>query len=244
MIRREPGEAPVDALEVQRGYQRGHPDRPWLLGNFVATIDGATVVDGGSTAINDEDDMMMFHALRAVTDVIVVGAGTVRAENYGPVKFDTERRAARRDVGQAEVPRLVVISGSLGLDPDHRIFGDPSQRVTILTDDEAPEDRFVSLSQVADVVRLSSTGAREIVEYLGDEGILLCEGGASLMGHFVAARLLDEMALTISPLMVAGQSNRVAQGAGAKPPLQMRLDDLLFGDRCLLLRFVRDESAG
>lgn len=223
------------------GFERGHPDRPWLMANFVATIDGATVVEGGSTAISDDDDRAMFHALRTVADVILVGAGTVRAENYGPLRMDEERQMARRDHGLDEIPRLVIVSASLALDPGHRVFSDPERRVTVLTDPSAPPDRFGALSDVADVVRLDSTRAESILGRLGAARLILCEGGATLVGHFVAARLLDEMALTVAPVLVAGVSNRVAQGESAKPPLEMRLDRVLYGDRNLFLRYVRND---
>lgn len=222
-------------------YQRGRPDGPWVMANFVSTIDGATVVDGGSTAINDEDDMRMFGAIRAVADFILVGAGTLRAENYGPTTLDARRREARRKAGLEETPHLVVVTRSLDLDPEDRVFSDPDHRVTVLTDETAPDDRFAALAEVADVVRLKATGAKDIIHYMRLARVVLCEGGATLMGQLVAARLIDEMALTVAPMLVAGVSNRVAQGAEARPPIDMRLDDVLYGDRSLFLRYVRKE---
>ena len=241
MISREPGGAEVDPLEVQLAYERGRPDRPWVMANFVSTIDGATVVDGGSTAINDEDDMKMFGAMRAVADFILVGAETLRAENYGPTTLDARRRQARLDAGLEETPHLVVVTRSLDLDPEDRVFSDPDHRVTVLTDESAPDDRFANLSEVADVVRLKSTGADDIIHYLRLARVVLCEGGATLLGQMVAARLVDEMALTVAPMMVAGVSNRVAHGAEAQPPVEMRLVDVLYGDRSLFLRYVRKD---
>jgi riboflavin biosynthesis pyrimidine reductase len=240
VISREPGGVAVDPLEIQMGYERGRNDRPWIMANFVSTIDGATVVDGGSTAINDEDDMKMFGAMRASADFVLVGAGTIRAENYGPVTLDARRREARLVAGMEETPQLVVVTRSLDLDPGDRVFSDPEHRVTILTDESAPDDRFDELSEVADVVRLKSTGVEDIVYFLRLARVVLCEGGATLMGQLVAARLVDEMALTVAPMLVAGVSNRVAQGAEANPPIDMRLDNVLYGDRSLFLRYLRE----
>lgn len=238
MIRTEPGGAVVDPIEVQTGYTRGHADHPWVIANFVATIDGATVVDGGSTAINDPDDKAMFAALRLVPDFIVVGAGTVRAEDYRPVTLDEERRNARVAAGLEPTPHLVIVSGSLGLDPTARVFGDAQHRATILTGTGAPAERFAALSEVADVVRLGGTDAADVIHYLRMAQVVLCEGGPSLMGQFVAAGLVDEMALTISPLLVAGDSPRLAHGPSTAPR-EMRLDSVLYGDRSLFLRYVR-----
>lgn len=239
MIRTEPNGEPVDPLETQMGYARGRSDRPWVMANFVSTIDGAAVVDGGSTAINDADDKAMFAAIRAVPDFILIGAGTLRAEDYRPVTLDDERRAARRAVGLEPTPHLVIASRSLDIDPGHGVFADPEHRVTVLTGDDASEERFAQLSEVADVVRLKDTSPGGMLHYMRMARVVLCEGGPSLFGQFIAARLIDEMSLTVSPMLVAGQSPRVAHGELAAPPLDMRLNRVLYGDRSLLLRFLR-----
>jgi riboflavin biosynthesis pyrimidine reductase len=238
MIRTEPGGEVVDPLEVQMGYPRGRTDRPWVMANFVATIDGATVVDGGSTAINDEDDKAMFAAMRTPADFILVGAGTIRAENYGPANLDERRRRARAEAGLEETPHLVVVTRSLDLDPGHRAFSDPTNRVLVLTDESAPADRFAALSEVADVVKLKSTGVGDLLHYMRMARVVLCEGGPSLVGQFIAADLIDELALTVAPLLVSGSSPRLAHGPSPERPLNMRLDRVLYGDRSLFLRYV------
>lgn len=239
MISETPRGDPVDPIELQMGYRRERPHGPWVMGNFVTTIDGAAVVDGGSTAINDEDDRQMFAAMRAVPDFILVGAQTVRSENYGPVDLDEERRERRRQAGLDEVPHLVVVTRSLDLEPEMRVFSNQARRVTILTTEDAPEDRFDALTEVADVVRLPGTDPADLLHYMRMAKIVLCEGGPSLMGQFIAAGLIDELALTIAPLLAAGRSLRMATGPAADPPLEMRLDRVLHGDRSLFLRYVR-----
>ena len=239
MIRDTPGGEAIDPLELQMSYRRGRSDRPWVIGNFVTTIDGAAVIDGGSTAINDEDDKAMFGAIRAVPDFILVGAETVRAENYRPLDLDEPRRQTRVGAGLDEVPHLVVVTRSLDLDPDMRVFGNPKRRVTILTDEEAPAERADALAGVADVVRLKGTSPSDLVHYMRISRVILCEGGPSLMGQFIAAGLVDEMALTISPLLASGESVRLAHGPPADPLMAMRLDRILHGDRALFLRYVR-----
>lgn len=239
MIRTEPGGVEVDPLEVQMSYPRGRSDRPWIMGNFVTTVDGAAVVDGGSTAINDADDREMFGAMRAVPDFVLVGAGTVRSENYGPLALDDRRRRARVDAGLDETPHLVVVTRSLDLDPSDRVFEDPAHRVMILTDESAPADRFAALSEVADVIRLSSTEPHDLVYYLRLAKVVLCEGGPSLMGQLIASGLVDEMALTLAPMLAGGESPRMAHGQKSTEPLDMKLDQTLYGDRSLFLRYLR-----
>ena len=181
----------------------------------------------------------MFAAIRAVPDFIVVGAGTVRSEDYRPITLDDERRAARTELGLEPTPHLVVVTASLSLDPRARVFSDPNHRVTVLTGPTAPEEKVEELSEVSDVVRLKDTAVEDILRYLRMARIVLCEGGPSLMGQFVSAGLVDEMALTISPVLVGGAAPRLAHGAedGMRP--EMRLDNVLHGERMLFLRYVR-----
>ena len=219
-------------------YERRKRAGPWVVANFVSTVDGAAVVDGGTTAINDEDDIEMFAAMRVAADFIVAGAGTVRAENYRPVVLDEDHQRLRVQAGMDPSPHLVVVSGSLSLDPSARVFGDYEHRVTVLTTREASEDRAAELSEVADVVRLGAVTAADIVHYLRLARVVLVEGGPTLMGEFVAAGLIDEMALTVAPMLVAGDSPRIAHGAQPDSPIEMQLDSVLYGDRSLFLRYL------
>ncbi|HET8739734.1 MAG TPA: pyrimidine reductase family protein [Acidimicrobiia bacterium] len=239
MIRESPGGNEIDPVELQMGYPRRHPDRPWIMANFVSTIDGAAVVDGGSTAINDRDDMKLFGAMRAAADFILVGAETVRKEDYRPVTLDERRRGARVAAGLDPTPHLVIVSRSLGLDPGARVFGDPEHRPTILTTDDCDPERYSALSEVADVIRLEETSPSGIIHYLRMARVVLCEGGPSLWGQFIADGLVDEQALTVAPMLVAGKAMRISRGPEADPPIEMRLDRVLYGDRSLFLRYVR-----
>ncbi|HEU4320493.1 MAG TPA: dihydrofolate reductase family protein [Acidimicrobiia bacterium] len=240
MIRTSPGGDPVDPLELQMSYPRHKSDGPWVMANFVSTIDGAAVVDGGSTAINDADDKAMFAAIRAATEFIVVGAGTVRAEDYRPVVLDEDRQRVRVEAGMEPSPHLIIVSGSLSLDPEARVFGDPDHRVTILSHDTAPDDKVAELSEVADVVQLGAVTATEVVHYLRLARVVLVEGGPTLMGEFVRAGLIDEMALTVAPMLASGASPRIAHGVTPDSPLELKLDRVLYGDRSLFLRYLRD----
>lgn len=223
-------------------HPRGRSERPWVMANFISTIDGAAVVDGGSTAINDDDDKAMFAAMRAVPDFVLVGAGTVRAEDYKPLRLEDAPRKARVEAGLEPNPHLVVVSGSLDLDPEQRVFSDPEHRVTVLTGPDAPADRVADLSEVADVVRLNSTGAEDLIHYMRLARIVLCEGGPTLMGAFMTANLLDEIALTVAPMLVSGKSPRITNGPAVDPPVEMRLADVLYGDRSLFLRYLRADD--
>ncbi len=207
--------------------------------NMVTSIDGAVTVEGGSTALSDDDDRRLFHALRTVPDVILVGAGTVRNENYRPVTLDEERRSVRRGRGLEPSPRLVIVSGSLDLDPSSRVFSDPDHRPAILTGSQGDPARIRQLEEVATVEVLPELDGAGIIAHLAGAGVILCEGGPTLNGHLLAAEAVDEVNWTVSPMLVGGDGPGMALGVGTTPPVEMSLTRAWRGDRSLFLRFVR-----
>ncbi len=215
------------------------------MANFISTADGAAVVDGGSTAINDDDDKAMFAAMRAVPDFIVVGAGTVRAEDYRPVALDDERGEARLAAGREASPHLAIVTRSLDLEPDMprlRRPGSPPDHPDRRRRARRPLRRALGGRRCGASPR--NGAPRRSLRYLRLAKVVLCEGGPSLMGDFVAAGLVDELALTVAPLLVAGRSPRIAHGSEPAAPLEMELDRVLYGDRSLFLRYSAPSSAG
>lgn len=240
MLRRlQPADEPIDLLELVFGDERGAPGRPWLIYNMVASVDGATAFQGGSSALNDEDDKSLFAALRAVPDVILAGAGTVRAEDYRPVTLDDTRRRARIERGLEPTPRLAIPTRLVDLDPGLRVFSDPDHKPLVITGEDAPQERVDAISDRADIVQLAELTPVSIVAALIDEGLILCEGGPTLNGQLMASGFVDEVLLTISPLVALGKSFRVAHGVELESPFEMRLDRALVGDRALFLRYLR-----
>lgn len=241
MLRRlEPAADPVDLLDLVFSEKRERRGRPWVMFNMVESVDGATAVEGGSTALNDADDRALFESLRAVPDVILVGAETVRSEDYGPVRLDDERRRRRRAAGLEEVPHLVILTRSLNLDPRARVFSDPDHRPMVLTGYGVDRDRLETVSRVADVIQVHDLGGRGIVDHLRVSRVILCEGGPTINGILLADGMVDEINLTVSPVVALGDSFRIAEGDTLDSPIEMRLDRVLRGDRSLFLRYLRD----
>ena len=236
------GQEITDPLGLYMADRRDSEGRPWVLVNMVSSADGGTAIDGTSTGLGDDDDLTLFKVQRALPDVILVGAGTVRAEDYGPVRLDEERRRRRADRGQEPTPRLVIVSGRLSLEQDARVFSDPAHPPLVLTGAGVDPARRAEFSGVADVVALDDLDAKAVIDQLGDASVVLCEGGPSLIGQLVSAGLVDEMNLTVSPMMVSGESQRIAHGAPASPPLDMVLDRVLLGDRSLFLRYLNSNT--
>lgn len=245
MQRLWPDPAPVDdvAALVAGASRPTPPDRPWLLVNMIASLDGAITVDDRSGGLGRPADRAVFSALRAVADVVLAGAGTVRAEGYGPPRPSPATRAARRARGQAEAPRLAVVSRSLELDPDADLFRAAEEPPLVLTCEAAPAAGRRTLEAVAEVVVAGSTRVdlAAALRALRQRGVatVCAEGGPTLNGDLLAADLIDEWDLTLSPLLVGGDAGRAVVGPALPEPRRTELSWLLEGDGLLLGRWLR-----
>jgi riboflavin biosynthesis pyrimidine reductase len=217
--------------------------RPWVALGMVASVDGAATLGGATARLGGVADHHAFRALRGACDAILVGAGTVRIEGYGPARGTAARGRARRRKGLAPAPRLVVVSGSLDLDPGSRIFGDPDHPPLVVTHEAAPRRRQAALAPVAELLRC---GAEEVdleqaLAELGARGLhrILCEGGPSLNGALARLDVIDEVFLTIDPVLLAGDAPRIARSAEEVTPRRMRLVELREHEGELLLRYHR-----
>ncbi len=242
---------PIDAVDPVGLYaadQRSpQADRPWVMVNMIASIDGATAVSDRSGGLGGPADRMVFRALREVPDAILVGASTVRTEGYGPVRLDEEAVGRRRARGQTDVPRLVIVSGSLELDTTTALFADSTAPPIVVTSATADEVRRRELEKVAEVITAGSTrvSMQEMLGRLLTMGLhtVLCEGGPDLNAQLVASDLVDEWCQTFSPLLVGGDASRAAKGdvMHADGPARFRLRRLLEDDDMLLADYVRDQ---
>ncbi|MBB6349221.1 pyrimidine reductase family protein [Nonomuraea muscovyensis] len=217
--------------------------RPWLRVNMVASADGATWVEGRSGGLSSKGDRRIFGVLRGMADVIVAGAATVRAEGYGAVEPRESWRALRE--GRPPVPPIAVVTRSLDLDLDGPLFEGALARTIVLTCEAAPRKRLEYAAERADVV---VAGDAEVdltaaVRELHARGLtrVLCEGGPRLNAQIAAAGLLDELCLTISPMLVGGGAARVLDGEPARA--ELRLGHVLEEDGVLFCRYTRGTDA-
>ncbi len=226
-------------------------DRPWLRANMVATVDGAARAPGGlSRGISSRADKRLFGALRGLADVILVGAGTARAESYGAPSVRERYAAARTAAGQSASPALAVVSRSLDFDPDAPMFTAAGTRTIVLTVAAADRARQRALAEVATVI---VAGDRTVdlatgLTALHERGLrrVHCEGGPCLLAELVADDLLDELCLSVSPLLAGGgyaggvSTERILTGSPlpvAPAPLSLR--SVLEEDGSLFLRYGR-----
>lgn len=211
---------------------------PGVRVNFVASIDGAATLDGRSGGLSSQADKRVFRLLRTLADVVLVGAGTARVEKYGPVRLAPELQSWRQDHGLAPVPPLAVVSASLDLDPGSALFTEAVARPLILTRDDAPSDRRAGLSKVADVLTADSTSAW--LRLLADRGLsrVLCEGGPRLFGTLLDDGLVDELCLTVAPVMAGQGAPRIAEQMVPAGPRRFGLLHVLEEDGFVFLRYT------
>lgn len=223
------------------------PTRPWLLVNMIASLDGAVTVAGRSGELGRAADRAVFRALRATADVVLAGAGTVRAEEYGPARLSADQRSARTERGQTARPAVAVVTRSLELDLAAPLFTEADPATIVLTCEASPADRRTAAAAVAEVVVVgdASVDLALALTALADRGaaVVACEGGPHLNGELVAADLVDEWDLSVAPLLVGDRGPRSSSGPPLPDPRRYRLDRLLEGDGLLLGRWVREELA-
>jgi riboflavin biosynthesis pyrimidine reductase len=212
--------------------------------NFVTSVDGAVTVAGYSEGLSSTADKRVFSALRGLCDALLVGAGTLRHENYRPVRLDEARRARRLAAGLPDTPTLVVVSGRLELDPGHPALSEAPVRPIVLTHSGSPMDKRAALNEVADVL---IAGEDQVdltagLSLLSERGLtqLLCEGGPNLFGALYAENLVDEVCLTVTPMLAGPVAGRIIAGPHPVEAIRtMVLSQLIEEDGTLMLRYSR-----
>ncbi|MHA7985718.1 pyrimidine reductase family protein [Rathayibacter sp. CAU 1779] len=238
---------PAGALDddaVIAGYEDG-VSASWVRVNFVSSVDGSATQAGRSGGLSDAADKRVFALLRRVCDVVLVGAGTIRIEGYDGMRVDTASERWRAEHGFAPQPTLAIVSRDLELDPGSEVFTAAPVRPIVLTGDAAPAERRQALDEVADVIVCGeeSVVTAEALRQLGERGLrrVHCEGGPHLFGTFAAERTLDELCLTVSPVLEGGLGKRIIDGS-PQLPLDMRLAQVLRSDDTLLLRYLAADA--
>jgi riboflavin-specific deaminase-like protein len=190
------------------------PERPYLILNFVTTLDGRAAIDGRSGGIGGATDTEMLQRLRTRVDAVMIGAGTMRAERYGRMVSKPDFRAYRERTGLAHDPLSVIVSNRFELPWDAGLFTDGGGRVVIFTasEQEPPE----TATPVTVVRHPEGVELDRALEWLRTErGIcsVLCEGGPTLHGRLREGGLADELFLTIAPKIAGGEGPRILEGA-------------------------------
>jgi riboflavin biosynthesis pyrimidine reductase len=237
---------PSDSVDVHEVYARDWLDAGGLRVNFVASVDGAAQASGRSAGLQTSGDNTVFAALRDLADVVLAGAATVTIEGYRAIRISDRRQARRRDLGLRAVLPTAVISRSLRFDPQSSLFTDvePEARTVVLTCEAAPPERRAALEPVADVVVCGGDVVEPVLarRALEDRGLtrILSEGGPTAFADLVRGGVVDELCLSLSPLLVGPGPTRITAGLAAwTDPAPLTLTSLLEDDGALFLRYRR-----
>jgi len=228
--------AAITAADALRDWPDG--DGEGVALNMIASVDGRIAIDGRSGPLGGPADRTLFHALRARTDAVMAGAGTVRTERYGPIIRDPQVREWRAGRGLAPQPLAVIVSRSLAIDATVPLLADPDSRVVFLTPSGG---ELGGAGAHVEYVRAATfrAGLAEVRARFGVRSIL-CEGGPRLNGMLAAESLIDELFLAVAPLLVGDVAGGRAIVVGDAPPsprpLELRM--LLAHGSNLFARYV------
>jgi riboflavin biosynthesis pyrimidine reductase len=235
---------PTADVDVHARYAAGWLEAGGLRVNFVSSVDGGATSAGVSGGLQTPGDNTIFAALRDLADVVLVGAGTAAAEGYKPARPAGEHLAQRAKYGLPTTLPVAVVSRSLHVDPTAALYCDATARTIVLTCATADADTRARLEQVADVVicgerEVDLAAARTALQQRGLTRIL-CEGGPSLFGDLAAAGLVDELCLSVSPLLAGPGPRRIVGGDDwPDAPHALSLIGLLEEDGALFARYGR-----
>lgn len=234
----------LDRAELSELYRHPAPTGGFVRTNFVATLDGAAAgPDGLSGSINTAADRDVFALLRAQADVIFVGAGTVRAEDYRAIDLAPWQWEVRRTLGLSEPPALAVLSHSLDIDPLITLADGPGRAgpVLVITDNPEAEAGSLQRNGIEVITVEGDDPATAAISRLAGRGLtrILCEGGAVLNRQLLAAGLVDDVCLTMAPTMIGGEMDRIVTGKLLGHGLSCRLEHCLLGrDDTMITRWT------
>ncbi|KAB7758227.1 pyrimidine reductase family protein [Mycolicibacterium mucogenicum] len=221
-------------------------DRPWVRANMITSLDGGATDDGSSGGLAGPGDRALFGLMRQHADVILVGAATVRIENYSGAQMSAAQRQARQLRGQAEVPPIAVITHSADIPHDAKLFTRTEVPPLILTSRDSIDDTCQRFTGLAEVIDASGTAPDRVdphvvLRVFAERGLMrvLTEGGPSLLNMLIEDDLIDEMCVTIAPILVGGQARRIASGPGEAHTRLRRSHVLTDTAGYLYTRYVR-----
>ena len=179
----------------------------------VSSLDGKAALNGRSGKLGGPLDRVMFQAIRALADVVLVGAQTVRTERYGPIQLSQDLQSARSDAGMAPNPLLAVLSRTLSL-PNDRGLLDAPEGLVLMTGADAPPDRIRQAEDAG--IRVEQLGESDstvaaALDRLSETGanVVLTEGGPSVLADIIEADRLDELCLTLAPRLLGDGLNLI-----------------------------------
>jgi riboflavin biosynthesis pyrimidine reductase len=215
--------------------------RPSVRLNMIVSVDGGTSWNGVSGGLGGPADKALFAIMRTLPDLVLVASGTMRAEHYGPAVLPNDVRAAREARGQRPVPPIAVVSQRCEFNWDDAFFTAATERPYIITVSSADEANLARAREVAEVIIAGDdlVDLQVAVHDLGQRGVehILAEGGPTLNGELATAGLLDELCVSLAPLLASGDAKRIIAGSALAELDRLRLRSILEEDDYLFLRY-------
>ncbi len=231
---------PHEWLAELRPREHAPAGRPFVFLNMVTSADGRAALDGRTQALGSEADTLLLTELRTLADAVLIGPGTLRAEGYGHLMRNPDRLARRRAAGLEPVPTAVVFSRSFDLPWDAGLFAAEGQPILVFTQSGAEPPPVAADLEVVRTTKASDDFVAAALADLRERGVraLLCEGGPTLNSGLLAAGVVDELFLTVTPLL-AGNADapRIVEGEDLPEPLELELAWILRHDHELYLRY-------
>lgn len=222
---------------------------PFVQVNFVASADGAATVSGRSRGLSSPADKKVFALGRDLADVVLVGAGTALAEQYRGIRHTELRAARRKKLGLSEIPPIAVVTGRGSVSPSSPLVTATSVPLIVLTSESSP---VAWRKEVADAGADVVVAGDERVDpglalsALADRGLLrvCCEGGPTLFADLISDGLVDQLCLTVAPLLAGAGAVRIADGLPSAAPVGLVLASVLADEGFLMLRYRRAAESG
>lgn len=236
----QPADARTDLIADEVAALYEWPQRTsWVRAMMVTTLDGASAgPDGLSGSISAPADRLVFNAVRRFADAVVVGSGTLRSEEYSPMRAKAADQPARTAAGQRTAPTLVIVSNSLQLPWHLPMWQESSHQPIVITANSDPATQAAA-RPYCELVVIPEVTPAAIVAELSSRGLgrIICEGGPQLLNEFVATATIDELNITISPTMAGTGTS--PQTPSLDPVRSYRLVSVLSQDDFLMARYLK-----
>jgi riboflavin biosynthesis pyrimidine reductase len=238
-----PAGAPISARELVEslGLRDGDRERPRLVAAMIASIDGRVAIQGRAGGLGHPADRALLRELRAAVDAMLVGTGTLRAERYANL-LDPDQRAMRKAAGLSSEPILATVTRSGNVPVDIPVFAEPDVEIQIYS---AADVHFATPPGARVAVErwpLSELVPPRILAHLGSAHgatAVLCEGGPLVLRELAAYDCIDDLILTVAPVLVAGSEPPTLGGPELDPPPLLALRSALRSDDHLFLHYGR-----
>ena len=235
----------IDALlETYIADERTHiSGGPWTMLNMISSQNGLATLDGKSGPLGGPADKALFRTLRGVADVILVAAGTVRTENYSLPVITKRTAELRKSVNKAPLPKIVILTNTLDLDPEAPLFLNPDYRPMILTSTLRPKRQNINRFKNVEIHEIEGSNVfleeaiPKLAEILGS--VILVEGGPSLNHQLVELDLFDELCITISPVSSSDKQAQKITTPESYKSGEMVLDRSMHVGEFIFKRFLR-----